>query len=433
MSTPSDQTNPADALRAPASDLDAILSRITQRHEDLFQADVDTNEDAIRAGIEGKRILVTGAAGSIGAATVSQIIRYRPATLDAIDISENTMVELVRDLRSRPDLDVGRALRTSIVDFGSKLGERFVERVGPFDRVMHFAAMKHVRAERDVFSLSRMIETNVLGVDRFLGAVKRNGPCDVFAISSDKACRPANLMGASKRLMEQIAFWHADRPGTLLGKGNEPPLPRVACTRFANVAFSDGSLLAGFLNRIRKRQPLAGPSDVRRFFITEREAGQMCLLTAALAQSKQIFVPRLDPLADLRSFAEIAEIVLDAFGYAPRWYETDAEARRAMGSDPAEGRYPCCFVPSETTGEKQIEEFVAGDERVGPLQFKALDVIVDSPAIDGETLAEVLVGLRQAVERPDPDSTKARIVDLMARVATHLQHVETGRDLDQGM
>ncbi len=427
MSTPSDRT--PSLLVDPA----AILPRVTGRRTSLLQPDLDANEDAIRARIEGKRVLVTGAAGSIGSATVKQLIAYRPALVAAVDVNENTMVELVRDVRSRVDLDVGDALRTTIVDFGSHLGERFIELVGPFDLVLHFAAMKHVRGERDVFSLSRLIETNVLAVDRFLAALKRQGPCDVFAVSTDKACRPTNLMGASKRFMEQVVFWHADHPGSLLSGPEGPPLRRAACTRFANVAFSDGSLLAGFLHRIRKHQPLAGPSDVRRYFITEDEAGQLCLLTAALAQTKQIVVPRLDPAADLKRLDEIAEIVLDACGYTPRRYESDEQARRAAARDIAEGHYPCCFTPSDTSGEKPAEELVAPDERLAASPFGALDVIAESPMVDTTTLTEVLSALAAEVARPDPATTKPRIVDLIRRAVPQLAHIETGRNLDQKM
>ncbi len=438
MSIPSNARNANG--KGLLGDLTAILSRLTGRQVSLFQADVDANDAAIRTRIAGKRILVTGAAGSIGAATVKQLLRYGPARLDAIDLSENTMVELVRDIHSRADLDVGGALRTSIVDFGSALGERFIEQVGPFDLVLHFAAMKHVRSERDIFSLSRMVQTNVLEVDRFLDAIKRHGPCDVFAISSDKACRPGNLMGACKRLMEEVVFWHADHAGSLLGRGESgevtspgPVLPRVACTRFANVAFSDGSLLAGYFHRIRKRQPLAGPSDVRRYFITEDEAGQLCLLAAALAESKEIFVPQLDPSVDLKGFDEIAEIVLDACGYRPRWYDWDDQARQAVGRDLAEGHYPCCFASSDTSGEKQVEEFVAPDETLAPSRFSAVDVIADSPVVGPATLTEVLAGLSSEVARPDPVNSKARVVELVARAVPHLQHVETGRSLDEKM
>jgi len=413
--------------------VNSILIQVTGRKRSLFQDDIEAHDSAIRARIEGRRILVTGAAGSIGSATVKQIARYRPMLLAAIDLSENNLVELVRDIRSRSDMDVGTALRTFVVDFGSDLGDRFLEQVGPFDLVFHFAAMKHVRSERDVFSLSRLIRTNVLKVDRFLGAIKRYSPCDVFAISSDKACRPANLMGASKRLMEEVVFWHADHAGSLMGGGSEPALPRVACTRFANVAFSDGSLLAGYFFRIRKRQPLAGPSDVRRYFITEDEAGQLCLMTAALAESKQIFVPRLDPSADLKGFDEIARIVLEACGYVPRWYDSDDQARRAMARDLAEGYYPCCFAASDTSGEKGVEEFVAPDERLAPSRFQAMDVIADSPMVDTATLKEVLFGLAAETDQPLAAGGKRRIIELIGRAVPTLHHIETGRDLDQKM
>lgn len=415
------------------SEFGPILHKVVGRSRSLFQDDIDAHDADIRARVTGKRVLVTGAAGSIGSATVKQLVRYHPALLAAIDLSENNLVELVRDLRSRADVDVGDSLRTYVVDFGSRLGERFIEEVGPFDLVLHFAAMKHVRSERDVFSLSRLIETNVLKVDRFLGAIKRFSPCDVFAISSDKACRPANLMGASKRLMEEVVFWHADHAGSLLKGGQEVALPRVACTRFANVAFSDGSLLAGYFNRMRKRQPLAGPNDVRRYFITEDEAGQLCLMTAALAENKQIFVPRLDPSADLKGFDEIAQIVVEACGYTPRWYPSDDEARRAIERDLKDGHYPCCFATSDTSGEKGVEEFVGPDEQLAASTFKSLDVIGRSPIADSATLKEVLAALVDEITYLAKTTGKQRFIELISRAVPTFQHVETGRNLDQKM
>ncbi len=426
-------TTPSTQPTSPVGDLAALVPRVTGRESSLFQADLDAHEDAVRAGVEGKRILVTGAAGSIGAATVKQLLPYRPARLTAIDLSENATVELVRDVRSRGDLDAVGALETMIVDFGSALGERLLDAVGPFDLVLHFAAMKHVRSERDVFSLSRMVETNVLKVDRFLAAIKRAGPCDVFAVSSDKACCPAGVMGASKRLMEQVLFWHADHAGSPREGRQGAPLPRAASARFANVLFSDGSLPAGFLARLRKRQPLAGPSDVRRYFITETEAGQLCLLAAALAGSKQIVVPRLDPSVDLMGFGEIAERVLAAFGYRPRWYDAASSAREALDRDLAEGHYPCCFTPSDTSGEKPVEEFVGPDERLAPSRFDALDVIGESPTVDPAVLSEVLAGLADETARPDPSAGKSRIVELLTRAVPGFRHIETDRSLDEKM
>lgn len=415
------------------ADLGSILERVTGRSRSLFQTDLERHDARIREQVQDRRILVTGAAGSIGSATVRQLTRYRPALLAAIDLSENNLVEVVRDLRSRAAIDGGDVLRTFVVDFGSNLGDLFVREIGPFDLVLHFAAMKHVRSERDVFSLSRLVRTNVLQVDRFLGALKRWSPCDVFAISSDKACAPANAMGATKRLMEQIVFWHGQHPGSLLGEGPCAPLPRVACTRFANVAFSDGSLLASYLLRIQKRQPLAGPNDVRRYFISEEEAGQLCLMTAALAHTREIFVPALDPSRDVKSFDEIAEIVLEACGFEPRWYDSDEEARRAIPDDLAQGRYPCCFSPSDTSGEKEEEEFVGPGEQVVTSDFEALQVIGESPMPEPALLKQVVEDLARETAEPDPAVSKARILGAIERAVPTLTHHETGRSLDEKM
>ena len=292
---------------------------------------------------------------------------------------------------------------------------------------------KHVRGERDIFTLARLIDTNVLAVDRFLAAVKRVSACDVFAVSTDKACRPTSFMGASKRLMEIVTCWHAENPGSILDASSEPPLPRVATSRFANVAFSDGSLLDGFLRRIDKRQPLAGPSDVRRYFIDEREAAEMCMLTAALAESQQIFVPRRDPASDTMRFDEIAEVVVRAFGYEPSWYDSHEAARLAIPGDLASGRYPCCFTASDTSGEKELEEFVAPDEQLTPSSFAAIDVIGESPMPDAAAVAKAVAGLAAEVEAVNPEASAERISALLSDVVPTFAHVDRRRNLDQKM
>jgi len=427
-----DEASPIAVL--PGS-LPSVVAKTVARKRSLFQDDVEANADAIGEAISGKRILVTGAAGSIGSSTVRQIARYKPAFLAAIDLSENNLVELVRDLRGRTGLTLGDSLKTFTIDFGSTLADRFIVDIGPFDLVLHFAAMKHVRSERDIYSLARLIQTNVLQVDRFLSTLKQDSPCDVFAVSTDKACAPANLMGASKRLMEQVVLWHGQHSGSLVGNanGDGPSLPRVACTRFANVAFSDGSLLAGYLSRIRKRQPLAGPNDVRRYFITEEEAGQICLLTAALAENGQIFVPRLDPKSDLKTFDQIAEIVLNDCGYEPCWYSSDTAARNNMERDLARGVYPCFFSASDTSGEKEFEEFIGPGEILTSSPFAAVNVIGRTPVVDSPVLKEVMNGLTTVTASPDPGKAKERIVELLFRAVPTLRHVERDRDLDRKM
>ena len=416
-----------------AVDHSSLLAAVLGRTKSLLQPDVDAHAAVIRERIEGKRILVTGAAGSIGSATVRQLAGYAPALLAAVDLSENNLVELVRDIRSSAALDIGDRLKTYVLDFGSRLAETFLDREGPFDLILHFAAMKHVRGERDVFTLARLIDTNVLALDRFLGAVKRVSPCDVFAVSTDKACRPTSFMGASKRLMEIVVCWHAENRGSILAASGESPLPRVATSRFANVAFSDGSLLDGFLHRIEKRQPLAGPSDVRRYFIDEQEAGELCMLTAALAESQQIFVPRRDPASDAMRFDEIAEVVVRAFGYEPSWYDSHEAARLAIRGDLASGRYPCCFTASDTSGEKELEEFVAPDERLTTSPFAAIDVIGSSPMPDAAAVAKAVTGLADEVEAVNPEASVQRISALLSNVVPAFAHVDRRRHLDQKM
>ncbi len=427
-----DESGPIAVL--PCS-LPSVVAKTVARNRSLFQDDVEANADAIAEAIGGKRILVTGAAGSIGSSTIRQIIRYKPAFLAAIDLSENNLVELVRDLRGRTGLTVGDSLKTYTIDFGSTLANRFIGDIGPFDLVFHFAAMKHVRSERDIYSLARLIQTNVLQVDRFLSALKHYSRCNLFAVSTDKACAPASLMGASKRLMEQIVLWHGQHSGSLVGNanGNRLSLPRVACTRFANVAFSDGSLLAGYLSRIRKRQPLAGPNDVRRYFITEDEAGQICLLTAALAENGQIFVPRLDPESDLKTFDQIAEIVLNDCGYEPCWYTSDDAARNNMDRDLARGVYPCFFSASDTSGEKEFEEFIGPGEILASSPFASVNIIGRTPVVDSSVLKEVMDGLTTVTASPDPGKGKEQIVQLLSRAVPTLRHVERDRDLDRKM
>lgn len=390
---------------------DPLLARILGRDHSLFAADLARHQDAIAAELAGARVLVIGAGGSIGAAFVRQLAGYRPAALHLVDLNENTLVEVIRDLRSGP-VPPPPDLRSLSIDFGSEEFTRFAAACGPWDHVVNFAAMKHVRAERDPYSLMRMIDVNVGALHRALDWV---GPARrIFSVSTDKSVRPANLMGATKNLMERVLFC---RDGTL-----------ATSARFANVAFSAGSLLEGFEQRLAKGQPLAAPSDVRRYFISSEEAGQLCLLAAFTGGEHEVFFPRLTPDEDLLSFADIARAVLAAHGLEALPCADETEAKAALGRDPR--HWPCLFSPSDTSGEKMAEEFHRIGEQPDFNRFAAIGVVRERTA-RREEIDDFLAEIAALRQRPTWD--KAEIAAAIARAVPDLDHAERGRSLDQKM
>jgi len=390
---------------------DPLLARILGRDRPLFATDLERHQAAITAELAGARVLVIGAGGSIGAAFVRQLALYRPAALHLVDLNENTLVEAIRDLRSG-EVPPPDDLRSLSIDFGGEEFARFAAACGPWDHVISFAAMKHVRAERDPYSLMRMIDVNVGALHR---ALDRVGPARrIFSVSTDKSVRPANLMGATKNLMERVLFC---REGVI-----------AASARFANVAFSAGSLLEGFELRLAKGQPLAAPSDVRRYFISAEEAGQLCLLAAFTGQAREVFFPRLTPDEDLMSFADIARAVLAARGLEALPCADEAEAKAALGRDPH--RWPCLFAPSDTTGEKMAEEFHRDGERPDFDRFTAIGVVREAVAERG-AIDAFLAEIEALRRRPVWD--KAAITAAIARAVPELEHAERGRSLDQKM
>ncbi|MFD2235492.1 polysaccharide biosynthesis protein [Phaeospirillum tilakii] len=390
---------------------DPLLARILRRGRSLFAADLDRHQSALRAELDGARVLVIGAGGSIGSAFTRQVAAYPLAALHLVDLNENTLVEVVRDLRSA-EVRLPPDLRSLSIDLGGEEFARFAAAHGPWDHVVNFSAMKHVRAERDPFSLMRMIDVNVGALHR---AFDRVGPARrLFSVSTDKSVRPANLMGATKNLMERVLFC---RRGGI-----------ASSARFANVAFSAGSLLEGFELRLAKGQPLAAPLDVRRYFISAEEAGQLCLLAAFVAGPCEVFFPRLDPRDDLLSFADIARAVLEARGLEPQPCADEAEAKAMLGRDPR--RWPCLFSPSDTTGEKMAEEFWREAETPDFSRFAEIGVIRE-PAADRAEIDAFLDEIAALRRRPVWD--KAEIVAALARAVPDLDHAELGRNLDQKM
>ncbi len=393
---------------------DPLLSRILGRSRSLFADDVAANETALSEAVRGARLLVMGAGGSIGRAFVKQVLAYQPGGIHAVDINENNLVDLVRDVRSS-NLPAPEDFKTFCVDFGTEAFFRLWQTAGPYDYFINFAAMKHVRSERDVFSLMRMVRTNAGCLREFMGHLNGSAPKTVFSVSTDKTVRPVNLMGATKNLMEKILFAFSDRV-------------TVSTARFANVAFSDGSLLDGFVRRLATGQPLAGPSDIRRYFISHEEAGQLCLLACFLGLNRDAFFPKMSKERHLVTFPEIATMILDDHDLEPLLSASEDEARRMVGRVP--GKWPCHFTPSDTTGEKPVEEFFSDDDDLDLERYRTIGVV---RGVHGElaSIDRCLTAIED-IRRADSWS-KEEVIRAIRIAVPELSHDEKNRSLDEKM
>jgi FlaA1/EpsC-like NDP-sugar epimerase len=391
---------------------------ITGRTESLFREEMENSERALADGIAGARILVVGAAGSIGAAVVKLLARFRPGGLALFDLSENNLVELVRDLRSTPGLCLPDDFQALPIGMGSREFDLYVRDVKPFDLFLNLAAMKHVRSEKDIYCILRMLDTNVLSLHRFLDRVPYNFR-RAFSVSSDKAVSPANVMGASKAAMEKTLLYHSSRH--LCGSA-----------RFANVAFSDGSLPFGFLHRLAKRQPLSAPRDVRRFFISHQEAGELCVLSCVLGKSGEVFFPNLQSGSDEKTFSEIAVQVLKREGFEPVLFSDEGHAKAEADSLIRKGKWPCLFFDSNTSGEKPFEEFVGPGEAVMSNRFRRVGVVQSRMESEEKKQFEQFLCV---LEKPELDRgmNKESVLSALSSVVPSFQHIETGRNLDQKM
>ena len=394
-----------------------ILDLIGRKNE-IFMHDINNNNHELGKIIENNSFLVLGAAGSIGQALSKEIFRRNPKKLHVIDISENNLVELVRDIRSSAGYIKGE-FKTFALDIGSIEFDQYVKSTGQFDYIFNLSALKHVRSESDPFTLMRMINVNILNtiktIDqslKFLGAKK------YFCVSTDKATNPVNMMGASKRIMEMF----------LMQKSSNID---ISTARFANVAFSDGSLLYGFNQRIQKKQPLSAPFDVKRYFVTEKEAGKLCLLSGLLGNNREIFFPKLSSELKLISFDQIAIKFLNQLGYEPVICKTEEEARQSVNDLSKEGKWPCYFFKSDTTGEKDFEEFFTQDEVINLNCFVNIGVIKSELEFDKEKLNYFLREIEniKAQDRLD----KEKIVILFNKMIPNFMHLETNKYLDEKM
>jgi len=376
-----------------------------------------SNEKILEKIVSTGRFLVIGGAGSIGQAVTREIFKRNPAALHVVDISENNMVELVRDIRSTVGYGDGD-FRTFALDCGGVEFEALIASEGPYDYVFNLSALKHVRSEKDPYTLMRMIMVNVFNTVKTLQLARESGANKYFCVSTDKAANPVNMMGASKRMMEMFLM-------------RESLTQDISMARFANVAFSDGSLLHGFNQRFAKRQPFSAPNDVRRYFVTPQESGELCLLSGLLGENRDIFFPKLSKKLHVITFSEIAVRYLKQHGYEPYECESEDEARDRAEELIAKKQWPCYFFKSDTTGEKDFEEFFTENEDLDMDRFDTVGVIRNQPIFDESKLDEFMDEIN--LLRVKGTWTKDDIVKLYFGLLPEFAHKETGKYLDQRM
>lgn len=399
-------------------DLDKFINQyVTKRSESMFLPDIDVHTEELKEGIAGKSILVIGGAGSIGSSFIKAVLPYRPEELVIVDTNENALTELTRDLRSG-GFFVPEKYLAYPMDYSSVTFRRMFRVHRGFDIVANFSAHKHVRSEKDIYSIEALLRNNVINAKALLELLSEYKPNVYFCVSTDKAANPVNIMGASKRIMEDMIFSYSDS------------FP-VKTARFANVAFSNGSLPAGFLERIEKLQPLSAPSDIRRYFVSPQESGQICMLSAIIGNNREIFFPKLKE-AQMEPFDNIARKLLRVYGYEVLECDSDAEAiEKTVELKKGGKRYPVHFSVSDTSGEKSFEEFYTEDEIVDRERFESLGVITGKAVPDRKRVDSLIDALNEAFEKSSV--TKEEIVGLIEDYIPGFRHIETGKSLDRKM
>ncbi|MGR2847491.1 UDP-N-acetylglucosamine 4,6-dehydratase [Vibrio vulnificus] len=387
------------------------------RTDALFTQDIAQHEAELSRIVSESRFLVLGGAGSIGQAVTKEIFKRHPQKLHVVDISENNMVELVRDIRSSFGYIYGD-FQTFALDIGSIEYDAFIKADGQYDYVLNLSALKHVRSEKDPFTLMRMIDVNVFNTDRTIQQSIDAGVKKYFCVSTDKAANPVNMMGASKRIMEMFLMRKSEQIA-------------ISTARFANVAFSDGSLLHGFNQRIQKNQPIVAPNDIKRYFVTPQESGELCLMSCIFGENRDIFFPKLSEALHLITFADIAVKYLKQRGYEPHLCADEDEARELAKTLPAQGKWPCLFTESDTTGEKDFEEFFTDKEVLDMARFENLGIIKNESLYQPELLS---LFEEQIAQMKDQRAwSKEQIVALFFTMIPDFGHKETGKYLDSKM
>jgi len=393
------------------------ILKLIGRNKELFKSDIQKNEAELSKIVGSSSFLVIGGAGSIGQAVTKEIFQRNPVKLHVVDISENNMVELVRDLRSSYGYIDGD-FQTFALDIGSIEYDAFINSDGKYDYVLNLSALKHVRSEKDSFTLMRMIDVNVFNTEKTLQQSIENGTKKYFCVSTDKAANPVNMMGASKRIMEMYLMRKSEKI-------------KISTARFANVAFSDGSLLHGFNQRILKKQPIVAPNDIKRYFVTPKESGELCLMSCIFGENRDIFFPKLSKNFHLISFADIAVKYLSEIGYEPYLCKSEQEARDNVDALIAQKKWPCLFTSSDTTGEKDFEEFFTDNEVLDMERFENLGVIKNEANFEQSKLESFSSKIAQM--KANIKWSKEEIVALFHDMIPNFGHKETGKYLDSKM
>lgn len=399
--------------------LEEFISKfIIEREHSLFEKDIQNNYEALTKTISDKTMLVIGGAGSIGSSFIKACLQFKPSALVVVDVNENGLVELTRDLRSSSDIFLPADYMAYPIDYASVVFEKMFRVRGGFDIVANFSAHKHVRSEKDIYSVEALIRNNILNAKKLLDLLVEFPPENYFCVSTDKAANPVNIMGASKRIMEDVIFAYSDK------------FP-VKTARFANVAFSNGSLPAGFINRIAKLQPISAPSDVKRYFVSPQESGQICMLACMLGKNREIYFPKLEE-KKMKTFSSIATDFLHENGYEVLECGSDQEAiDKAEDLKKGSKKYPVHYSVSDTTGEKAYEEFFTDTEQTDMNQFKSLGVVINRKARPINEIENLFDKLENAFSKLD--TTKAEVVKILKDFLPNFEHEEKGKSLDGKM
>ena len=391
---------------------------ITNRPQSMFLQDIEANKETLKAEIEGKSVLVIGGAGTIGSSYIRAVLPFRPSKLVVVDISENGLTELTRDLRSTYNMYVPQDYRTYPLNFADPVFEKIFRNEGGFDIVANFSAHKHVRSEKDQYSVEALIENNVLKARKLMDLLVEMPPKHFFCVSTDKAANPVNIMGCSKKVMEEMIMSYSK-------------YFKITTARFANVAFSNGLLLAGFIERMMKNQPLSSPNDVKRYFVSPDESGQICMLACMLGNTGEIFFPKLGE-EQMMTFSAICDDFLKSLGYKIKYCSSEEEARKFAAEMPEDSdTYPVYYFSSDTTGEKGYEEFYIEGEQLNMERFSSLGVIENYPCRDQNEILSFFEKMETLFKRND--FKKEEVVTLLKEFIPNFEHEEKGKNLDQKM